>query len=199
MSTRYTFLSAGQKLALTNEELQKAIELEAAERGIQIPIQFSELLKRCEYKGFQIPPDAMCFYEVMVGTGYNTSKSGLCFQTEEEALNAIKGAFSIYEDGYGETRRNKISDKEITICKTWVTSSKASSFRTFLKEYEEDLSPFDDLAKELMEDLSDIRQKAYNKQVNAEKKAKYLSLADDNEEIAKRFWNNIERCDWPEE
>ena len=200
MNQRYTFLSAEQKLALTSEDLTTAINLEAAERGVAIPLNLADHIQQQGYVGHHVPADAVGFYQIMTPCKYGSGvePSGVCFKTEDEALNAIRGALCIIEDGYAPTKKNVVSQGELTIQKTFLTIGKAQSFHAGIEEYMENREDYDKLCEELRSDLQAIRQSKYNAEVIAAKKAKYLELAEGNEATARRFWSNIERTDWPE-
>lgn len=199
MNTRYYDLSTEQKLALTSEELSIATNLESAERGIAIPLNLAEFIQQQGYVGHQIPLDAVGFYQLMAPKNYGGHQAtGICFKTEEEALNALEGAICIIEDGYGATAKNKFITDDFAVQKTFIVQNKAHQFVASIKEYEEEREPYDTLCKEIADDLRQLRQRKYDSEVIAAKKVKYLELANGNEETAKRFWNNIEKCDWPE-
>lgn len=194
MKTRYTALSAEQKLALTSEDLDIAIQLEAAERGIPIPITFSDAINQIGYVGHSIPAEAVGFYEIHTGA-YNGS-TGVCYKTEDAALKALEGAIHIKEEGYAENRRKKIQDSDFTVRKVFLTHSKAAQFGAAVKQYEDDREPYDKLCEEVSSDLRAIRQADYDARIIAEKRAKYLALANGDEATAERFWNNLERGEW---
>jgi hypothetical protein len=200
MSTRYTALSTEQKLALTSEELDTAIQLEAAERGIPIPIAFSDAVNQMGYVGYTIPQDAASFYEIMTPCRHSGhSRSGVCFKTEADAIKSLEGAVAIVEEGYGTTARNVCAGGEFVVQKVYLTHSKGKSLIQGIQQYEEDREPYQKLCDELHGDLMTIRQEAYNAKVIAEKRAKYLALANGDESTAERFWNNLEKGEWKSE
>jgi len=195
MNTRYTALSTEQKLALTSEQLDKAIQLEAAERGIPIPMEFGDAINQLGYVGYTIPADSVSFYEI-VTPGYSGGRTTICFKTEEAALKALEGAIIIREEGYDKTRRNKLQEGEPTVQKIFLTHSRSQSFIQGVKQYEEDRVPYQDLCEELQENLQSLRQAKYNADILAAKRKKYLDLANGDDATAERFWNNLERGEW---
>lgn len=197
MKTRYTALSTEQKLALTSEDLDVAIQLEAAERGIPIPITFSEAINQMGYVGYSIPANAVAFYELMAPGRYHQSRTGICFKTEEEAQRALEGAISVVEEGYNESKKNTICSGDFNVQKVFVNHAKGKSSMEGIKQYEEEREPYQNLCDELMEELRIHRQTAYDDRVIAEKRAKYLQLANGDEATAERFWNNLEKNQWP--
>ena len=200
MKTRYYDLSTEQKLALTSEELTKAIKLEAAERGVAVPLNLSEVIQQQGYVGHHVPADAVGFYQIMAPSRYGGAgnPSGVCFKTEAEALKAIEGAICLVEEGYAPNKKMTISQGEFAVQKVFLTAGKSQQFFTAVKEYEESREEYDTLCEEIRSDLQDLRQRKYDTEVTAAKKAKYLELADGDETTAKRFWTNIEKTDWPQ-
>lgn len=196
---RYTEYSAEEKLALSNDELFEAIKIEAIEREIAPPIELSEVLKQTEYSGFSYSPGTTLVYEILVQGSYNQERTGLAFLTEEEAKKAILGGLSVKEDGYGPTKCNKLMGGEISYRATAVGGQKAEFFQSKLEKLVQDNEAFNKVSDECMDDLSSIRQRKYDKQVNSEKRASYLALAKGDVEIARAFWNKAERTEFPSE
>jgi len=195
---RYNSHTAAEKLALTNEEIEKACQLEAAERGIAIPVSMGHLMDSAGYKGFQVPADATKFYELRIPTRYNgsTEATGICFRTEEAALKAMEGAVAIISEGYAPNERNVIRDGEFTVQAKFVSLRKVQSFGKAVESAQIETEEYDKMCEEIRDDLYKIRQAAYNAQVIETKKAKYLELAEGDEETARRFWKNIEKSEW---
>lgn len=195
---RYYSHTTEEKLALTNEEIEKSCQLEAAERGIAIPVSMGHLMDSSGYKGFQVPADATKFYEIRIPTRYsgNSEATGLCFRTEEAAFKALEGAVSICTEGYAPNERNIVREGEMTVQAKFVSLRKAQSFGKAIEAAEVATEEFDKLCTEIRDDLWKLRQAAYDAQVIETKKAKYLELAGGDEETARRFWKNIEKSEW---
>lgn len=198
-ATKYTALSAAEKLALTSEELDRAILIEAAERGVAIPITLDEALRSSEfqYLRHQIPTEAVAFYELVTPTSYSRNESGVFYKTEAEAERALEGACRICEEGYGD-KKLKITQGDFAVQKKWLSVSKGGQLVKALESYEQDLEPYKALVKEIHDDLAELRQARYNESVRTAKRDKFLELAGGNIEIAKRFWSNTESAAWPE-
>ena len=199
-TNKYTALSSAEKLALTAEELDRAILIEAAERGVAIPITLDEALRGSEfqYLRHQIPAEAVAFYEIVTPNGYSRNESGVFYRTEAEAEAALNGACRVFEDGYGATKRLKIAQGDFAIQKKWLSVSKGEQLVKALESYQQDLEPYQALVKEIHDDLAELRQAKYNAGVRTAKRDKFLELAGGDVETAKRFWNNIEHGEWPE-
>ena len=197
---KYTALSSAEKLALTSGELDRAIQIEAAERGVVIPITLDEALRGSEfqYLRHQIPAEAVAFYEIVAPTGYSRNESGVFYRTEAEAERALEGACRIYEDGYGATKRLKIAQGDFSVQKKWLSVSKGEQLVKALSTLEQDLGAYEELVKEIHDDLAGLRQAKYNDGVRTAKRDKFLELAGGDVEIAKRFWSNTESAAWPE-
>ena len=199
INTKYSDLSSEQKLALTEDGLDLAAKLEALDRGIKIPISLGDQLETYEFKGWTMPQESLTLYELITTDEYNSIGSGICFQTEEEAFNALNGAFHIKSTGYGATQKMEMSTGDITVRRAFLRRSDQESFGAKLEIENRDLGPWRDMLEELTEDLSGIRQADYNKRVNTVKKAEYLKLANGEESVAKAFWNKSETVQWPED
>lgn len=198
-TTRYYDYSAEDKLALNTEDLLRSIEIEAAERGIAVPIRLAEFIQQQGYNGFTVPADAVGFYQIMAPSKYGSvNATGVCFKSEEEAWNALKGAVCILEDGYAPKTKNIVVSGEFGVSKIWLTTAKQAGFSSSINEYETDREEFDKLCEEINTELREMRQRKYNEEVIAAKKVKYLELANDDEAVAKRFWANIEKSEWPQ-
>lgn len=192
---RYTELTKQEKIALSNDGFYDAVKLEAIQRGISPPITLSEALRTLEFRGFNIPPDAVSFYEISIPEEYsNTKETGIAFRTNEEAKRALQGAVCIGRD-YGGSNP-KIKNANFSIRETFVTLVSPRCFGAELESFKQDAKPFEALADELSKDWSAVLQEDYNARVNAEKKVQYLALAQGNEEIAKAFWAKAERSEW---
>lgn len=199
-TSKYTALSAAEKLALTSEELDRAIQIEAAERGVVIPITLDEALRSSEFQHLrhQIPAEAVAFYEIVTPGSYSSSDSGVFYRTEAEAERALEGACRVYEEGYGNSKKLKISQGDFAVQKKWRSVSKGEQLVKALESFQQDLEPYEDLVKEIQDDLSELRQAKYNEGVRTAKRDKFLELAGGDVEIAKRFWSNTESAAWPE-
>lgn len=201
MNTRYYALTKEQRLSLTNEELLRAVKLEAVERGIPLPTTLSDILKQSDAKGFHVPPDATRLFELMsVSSSYgNPSGTGIAFLTEEAALRALDGALSIWEEGYGDKKQTKLADPtKLGIRQTYVTLRPPSSYFTKLETLNEDTEAFDALCEECRVDLETIRQDDYNRRVLQVQRAQYVELANGDEAVAAAFWVKTKGTAFPE-
>ena len=200
MKTRYTELTAAQKLGLTPEALLVTVKLEAIARGIELPTELGEQLLRTEAKGFNLPPDAVRFFELCAKTAnYGAaSPTGIAFRTEAEALRALEGAVSILSEGYDQNKRTLLGDPaELKIQTVWVTNRPLQSYWTALKTFEEDTTKFDELCEECRKDLAAVRQAEYDTRISQQQRKQYLELADGNAEIAAAFWRKTKGTDFP--
>jgi hypothetical protein len=195
---QYTHLSAEEKLKLTNEEYADAVRMEAVERGVAIPIRLSEALRNSEYRGFQLPAEFLTVWRIISHSDYSRSESDFAYLSEERAMAALEGIVCLKSSGYGTTSKLTVSDGEPRIQKEFILRNSQESRASKFVEFTQDTSDFDKIEEECREDWSTVRQAAYNKRVNLEKKAEYLRLAANNEEIAKAFWSKAERSVWPE-
>lgn len=199
---RYFDLTKEQKLALTNEQFNDALRVEAIHRGISAPIPISEELSRSEYRGYNRPGDAFKVYRICTADGYGgggTDETKVGYLTEERAMAALEGIVSIGSDGYGATARMKLNQGSPSVQAVWITNftphSKAIKFSAFDgRETEE----FSKLEEECAVDLSNVRQEAYDARVRVEKRAEYLRLAGGDEQIARAFWTKVESGPFPE-
>jgi len=197
---RYSELSKSEKQQLDDESFTKSVKLEAIERGHAVPIDLDNLLKQQQFVGYTIPGDAVFFYEIVIPGSYNsTSRTGLAFKTLEEARAAINGAIALTEEGYGVEARSKIIYGEITAREVAISMTKPKHFSLSVEEARQDTTEYDKLVKEFCADLQKIRQEDYEIDVNKRKREEYISLANGDIEIAKRFWRKTERGDFPNE
>lgn len=196
MGNRYFALSESERLAIeTDAELHNAICLEAIERGIRPPMSINEKVERGVMVGYMSPPQSITLYEIVRPSDYGTADTGVCFKTLEEAQNAMNGAFAASFDTYGK-KQHKIHNGEWSV--KAISIGESGCFTGVkIEEYDQDDSEFDKIKNECISDLSSIRQKAYDKAVNARKREEYLRLANGDEEIAKAFWSRTERIEWP--
>ncbi len=149
------------------------------------------------YVGYSIPADTVGFYEIMTpGRHSGQERSGVCFKTESEALTAIQGAIAICEDGY-PVRKNVFVNGEFAVQKVYISHAGGKNMGIGVKQFEEEREPYEKLCEEVRLDLSGLRQASYDEQVIAVKRAKYLQLANGDEATAERFWNNLEKNQWP--
>ena len=101
----YYQLTNEEKLALSNENFRRSIELQAIENKIPLPVTFKDLVKQPEYIGFSIPPSSVSFYEICYEGQYGgITGSGIFYKTEGEAMRALEGALVCVEEGYGAAK-----------------------------------------------------------------------------------------------
>lgn len=185
-------LTRSEVLNLTNEELNDSIRLEAIERGIKPPITLSEALRRSEWRGYQKPAEAIKVFRLR--QGYYTSDFG--WLDEAKAQAALDGLVKIEKVNYKDESL-KIGRPEVTVETVWVGVDPADLKAAKFEEYLQDDAEFDKVRDLCLDLYSAIRQEAYNARVRAERKAEYLRLAGNNEEIAKAFWAKAEGTAWP--
>lgn len=197
---RYTELTAPEKVALTDETFQESVKLEAAARGIELPITLDEAMKQKPYVGYTIPADSVPFYEVLVPSKYGDPKpSGLCFVTEAAATAATRGAFAIHEDGYDRNAKHIIVKGDLCVVIRHVYGRKVETLQEHLKEFEQDLTAFTALADECAKDWREVNQTAYDRQVQLRRRQTYLDLAKGDKSIAMGFWaTTYPGAEWPE-
>lgn len=184
-------LTRTEVLNLTNEELNDAIRLEAIERGIKPPITLSEALLRSEWRGYQKPAEAIKVF--CLRAGYYRSDFG--WLDEAKAHAALEGMVKL--DKNYQTDALKMAGADVAIETVWIGVSPSESKAAKFEEYAQDDAKFNEVRDLCLELYSAIRQEAYNARVRAERKAEYLRLAGNNEEIAKAFWAKAEGSPWP--
>lgn len=196
---RYFDLTESEKLALSSEAMMDAIKIEAIHRGIKTPLSLDNIMENLGCSGFQLPADCKIFYELCTPKKYGgIERSGICYVSADQARAALNNAICVEEDGY-PVKSHKIIEGEFTVMERYVTSYPVTTFATKLKQYEDDTpcEEFTKLCEECRDDLQSIRQRIYDAEVRARKKAEYLRLAQGNEEIAKAFWAKAESGEWP--
>ena len=197
---RYFDLAESEKLALSSEQMTDSVKIEAIHRGIKTPLSLDNIVENIGCSGFNLPADCKTFYEICTPKQYGgVERSGICFVTPDEARNALKNTLFVEEEGY-PAKRAKIINGEFSVMERYVSAFPLTNFATKLKEYEDDTpcEDFTKLCQECRDDLGIIRQRIYDTEVRARKKAEYLRLAQGNEEIAKAFWSKAESGNWPE-
>ena len=197
---RYFDLTEAEKLALSSEQMTDAVKIEAIHRGIKTPLSLDNIVENLGCSGFNLPADCKIFYEICTPKQYGSiERSGICYTTAEAARAALSGSICVQEDGYPH-KRAKIIEGEFSVMERYVTTFPITTYASKLKQYEEDTpcEEFTKLCEECRDDLQSIRQRIYDAEVRARKKAEYLRLAQNNEEIAKAFWSKAESGNWPE-
>ncbi len=201
-TTRYYALTREQKLALSSEDLLQAVNLEAIERGISPPTRLSDQLRNIDPKGFTIPPEATRFFELLAPTNTygNGERTGIAFQTEEQAKAALEHAFSVIEEGYDAKKGYKMGDPaKFGIRCVYVTNRPPQSYWTKLEALKEDTEKYDELCEECRADLEKVRQDDYNQRITQTQRAQYIELAGGNLEIAAAFWLKTKGTAFPPE
>ncbi len=185
-------------LTLDNTTFNDSVRLEAIQRGIKPPVPLSEALRSSEWRGYQCPGDAATVWEIVRPDQFRAEGSGIAYQTEERAQQALAGAISIRYERYGNDQGFYFCPQEgWSIRKVSIGASKSSQAWAKFEAYTQDDSAFEAVVKECTERWSTVLQAAYDAKVRAERKAEYLRLAAGNEEIAKAFWAKAERTEWP--
>jgi hypothetical protein len=200
MNKPYYRYSEAERAALTEEQLNDAIRIEAIERGITPPITLPESLQKQEFNGFSVPPKSICVYMACP----DDSVKGCVYLDEEKAQAALEGVIYLRESGFSRDNKwvstQKIDSGRPHIKKIFVSDEADWKRSSILNVYEEpdDISAkFKELADECLSDYQKIRQEIYNSKVRAEKKKEYIRLAQGDEEIAKAFWQKVEIGSWP--
>lgn len=191
---KYTDLTTKEKLELDSAEFEKSVYIEAISKGIAPPLSLNGV-EPLESIGFSSPADARTFYEIVYSDNYSLKHTGLVFTNEAAAHQAMQGAL-IYEKEYFKSSGN-IYQYNLSVNCIKINSS-GQYFSTKIDPYLSVSEEYTNVAKECIEDLSKIKQAAYNSEVNRQKKQQYLELAQNNIEIAKAFWNKAESVEWPE-
>jgi hypothetical protein len=189
---KFSQLTDSEVLNLSNEDLNDAIQLEAIDRGIKLPITLSEAVRRSEWRGYTKPAEAIKVWTVKIG--YHSSNFG--FLDEQLAAKAIEGMICVEENSYSHPKIKITSDTPEIVLKyvgVEAGSQKASKF----EEYTQDDAEFNKVRDECLEKHSEVRQTAYNAKVRQEKRTEYLRLARGDEAIAKAFWSKVESGEWP--
>lgn len=199
MSTKkFSDYTDSELLELDNQQVNDAIRLEAIDRGIKPPIPLSEALRLSEWKGYTHPGDRVVVYMIRIGGKYSTrNDTGLAYLKREDAERALNGTVSVDQDY--TTKAWKMHDASPDIVEVAIGADPANQKWAKFEEYTQDDSAFDAVAKECVERQSAVNQAAYNRRVNAERKAEYLRLANGDEQIARNFWDKAERTTWPSE
>jgi hypothetical protein len=180
--------------ALTNEQLNDSIRIEAIERGINSPITLPEAIRRSEWRGYQKPAEAIKVFTLKCG--YHTSPFG--WLDESLAHRATEGMVGVEDCSY-PTQHTKIKTDAPEVVVKWVGVEKSSEKSAKFEEYvDEKVTEFNTLRDECLTKFSAVRQAAYNMEVNLTKKAEYLRLAGGDQDIARAFWGKVERAMWPE-
>ena len=201
MNKKYTDYSSSEKLALTPDELEKSVKLEAIHRGVAVPITLDAKLKQIEAKGFNMPAEYSEFFMLMAqSASYNSPEAtGIAFKSLEQAKAALNGSYLVYQDGFDHKRCWKLGPTDgFSIQQVCVVDRWQQSYWTKLQELSEDTQRFDDLCEECRLDLEKVRQDDYNVRVNQVARQQYIDLADGNEEIARAFWIKTKGSPFPE-
>lgn len=180
-------------LALSNEDLNDSIRLEAIDRGIKPPITLSEALRSSEWRGYQKPAEAIKVFRLR--QGWCTTDFG--WLDEAKAIAALDGLVKIEKIGYKDDSL-KIVNSEVNVETVFIGVSKHESKAAKFMQYFEDTTEFDKVRDECLEKYSDARQQAYNVKVRQEKRTEYLRLSRGDEAIARAFWSKVESGEWPE-
>jgi hypothetical protein len=198
---KFSSLTIEQKKALLDNPVARdnACELEAVDRGITVPITLPDLLIKTQYVGYQIPAQGTRVFEICVNKGYSDNKpTGMCFLTREKAEKAMVESMSCFTEGYSANEKWVLKESKPTVMERFISLTSDIQKNFAIEPYEADLKAYQDLCDEIYKEITQIVQEDHNKEVNQIKRAKYLELALGNEDIAKGFWNNVEKTGWPE-
>ena len=191
---RFAEYTDAELLGIDNETLNKAIRIEAIERGIKPPITLSEALRRSEWVGYQKPAESIKVFRIR--QGYAHSDFG--WLDEAKAHAALEGMVKLEKTSYNRDDM-KISAADATVEVVWVGVSKGSEKFAKFEEFFQDDTEFNTVRDECMERISRVRQAAYDARVRSEKRAEYMRLAGGNETIARAFWAKTEGTEFPTE
>jgi hypothetical protein len=184
-------------MAMSQEQLQDSIRLEAIERGIKPPITLPDALLKSEWRGYQKPAESVTVYGLKVG--YHDSRFG--WLSEAKAIAAMEGIVEI-DTAYRNGRTVEVlkATGEVNVVSHIIgvspAESASSKFEAFMNEKEDE---FNKLVEECLARYSNVRQERYNSKVRAVQKYEYLRLAQGDEEIAKAFWAKAHMGAWPTE
>lgn len=196
---RYFELTENERVELDDQALSDAIKREAINRGIAPPLTLDESLKRGQITSYQHPADFVKFYEIMRPNKYHgQDRTGIAFATEEEAVNAMRGAFAVVSDGYSGSK-DSLANGTFSVQVVLIGSTSKTVAQKKVEEYESESEAFDEVAAECVNNLTEIRQRRYDAAVNQRKREEYLRLANGDESIAKAFWSKTEKIEWPSE
>ena len=199
----YFKMSEADRLALSNNQAAfiKAVELEAADRGIPLPTKLDEALALTGAKGLSIPADATRLFELCAkAKNYGGSeRTGIAFRSEADALKALEGALAITESGYDASKKLHIANPfdSFEVRMSYIVHTPQKGYWTTLVEFSEDTEKFDKICEECRDDLEKIRQAAYDAQVTQARRQRYLELANGDEAVAANFWRNAFGTDFP--
>lgn len=190
---RFCAYSNDELLALTEQQLQDAIRIEAIERGINPPITLPEALKNSEWTGYRHPGNAVKVFRIKCG--YHTTQFG--WLKEEQAIAAMEGMVTVEENSYSRPQFKITSEAPQIVISYGANQdsyARAAKFEEYMDEKHDD---FVKLVEECVEKLGNLRQERYNEGVRQTKKVEYLRLAGGDEAIARAFWSKCERTEWP--
>ncbi|NBW19950.1 MAG: hypothetical protein EBR82_69465 [Caulobacteraceae bacterium] len=190
---RFADYTDAELLGIDNETLNKAIRIEAIQRGIKPPITLSEALRRSEWVGYQKPAEAIKVFRIR--QGYAHSDFG--WLDEAKAHAALEGMVKLEKINYNRDDM-KVSAADATVEVVWVGVSSGSDKAAKFEEFFQDDTAFNTVRDECMERLGRVRQAAYDAKVRSEKRAEYMRLASGNEDIARAFWAKTEGTEFPE-
>lgn len=195
-------LTHEELISLTNQEIQKYIDLKIAEEGIKF-------VPEPDYKDIEIPkfndPDSQPIYKVRYNVGFFNEKDATTY------ISLMKEAVCVNEkDLHGEKYHVYSEIDGWEKGRGQVEIVKASSNHK-LKEYEEanalileekerlkndvvEYNNFLSATKEIRSSINEKIQEAikFQKRIDLAKQAweRYVKLADGNDKIASRFFNN---------
>lgn len=196
MAKAYSELSVEERCLLDSGTFTDSVRLEAIKRGIAPPVSPSEKLKQGEYVSYTPTASHARFYE-LVGPGRYGSPDplGIAFRTEDEAWNALKGAFRIYNEAYSQS--SSVVAGDWSVRSVLIGDGSKARGAVYVTEQPEDRSAFDKVLDECEDDLRTTKQSEYDKRLNFERAAEYMRLAGGNEEVAKAFWSKTYGTAWP--
>lgn len=196
---RFSLYTDAELLVIDNQELNDAIRREAIERGIKPPVTLSEALLNSEWRGYQQPASFIEVFRISVDGGYRRNPLEIGFLKQEDAERALRGMVRIFEDGYGDKAKMKIGDASPTVERVLIGDEPQKVTAAKFQAYMQDDTEFNAVVEECTNRYSEVRQADYNRRVTLERRAEYLRLANDNEEIARAFWQKAEKTPWPED
>jgi hypothetical protein len=195
----YSELQTAAKLGLTDADFNEAVRLEAAKRGVRLPIPVADLIEH--RLGYTRPVDAVTVFEIMIPSGWSGSQEPckLAFKTSKAAEEAMEGALCLGGEGYGDARRTVLRGGAFGIRQVPISVERPLTRGETVKPAEDAGSPeFDALVEELMQDWKSVASADVAAKVRARQRDQYIELAKGDEDIAKAFWAKAyPDTDWP--
>lgn len=174
---KYSELTIDELAAITDLALYEAVCLEAAERGIAMPLPAKDL----QLVQYSLPKSGgRKLYELLrTRTWGSPETTGLYFTTEEAAIAAMANAVAF-----------KDIEGKFTVATVYLDAEECEPVkRATIKE--PDTDEFDDLYKEAREAASEAYSEVSSREYRKRQWVNYLDLAKGDTGIARAFWDKI--------